>query len=434
MKVNNRNTVGVSLVTALGSAAKGNAQTAVPAAVVLWPDKERQWQAALPALKSVMPNLCVFGPYDPEQRSGPAIWLKCAIAGLLPDIQFDGIPVIYLPGVSRAELRAIESCPRDLQPLAELQYRGVFWSQASTKDWTVSAFLASKNGGLDLHVAQDKATHEALMQALQAGVLLECDTDDLKKRVINAEWLISLLAPNPNRDLLRWMNEPEATRSQWGDVLWAIFVNRCKLDFGFDPLADGVLAAAEGLAQGKGKWSAVAELYRDSYTSFPNVFDLLAKLPAPHIDLFPNYDELAGYPQVNEQSESSLRYALLACAAMDASQARSAVIAAEEEHAMRRAWLWTRMGRSPLAAALEYLAELAQRSINLPIGQTPIELANSYELTGWQVDLAALRALASVHSKIDLDAVSGVLRAIYLPWLEETARRLQEAARSLSDF
>lgn len=423
--------LGDALQAAVGACGKGNSQTSTPVAAILWPDKESQWQSALPALLALMPGLFVFGPYAPEQRRGPAIWLKCAIAGLLPEVQFDGVPVIYLPGVSRAELRAIESCPRDLQPLAELQYRGVFWSQASAKDWTVSAFLASKNGGLGLNVAQDKATQEALLQTLQAGVLLECNTDDLKKRAINAEWLLSLLAPNPNRDLLLWMNEPEVTRGQWGDILWAVFVKRCKSDFGFDPVADGVLAAAERLAKSQGKWSAVAELYRDSFASFPNVFDLLAKLPAPHIDLFPDYDELAGYPQVNEQSESSLRYALSACAAMDAPQARAAVLLAEEGHAMRRAWLWTRMGRSPLAAALEYLAEVAQRSASLPIGQTPIELAHSYELTGWQVDLAALRALACVHSKADLDAVGGALRAMYLPWLEETARRLQEAAKAV---
>ena len=178
------------------------------------------------------------------------------------------MPVLYLPGVSRAELRAIESLSRDLQPLAELQYRGVFWSQVSGKDWTLSAFLASKNGGLGLDVAQDKATQEALSQALQAGVLLVCSLDDLKGRVINAEWLLSLLAPNPTRDLLQWMNDPQAARQQWGDVLWEVFSKRCKMDYGFDPVADGVLAAAERLAKGNGKWGAVAVLYRDSFASF----------------------------------------------------------------------------------------------------------------------------------------------------------------------
>ena len=341
--------LGAALAAALLSAAKGNSHTATPAAAVLWPDKEGQWQAAMAALKMLVPSLCELGAYDPEQRRGPAVWLKCAIAGSLPEVQLDGVPVVYLPGVSRAELRAIESCPRDLQPLAELQYRGVFWSQANAKDWTLGAFLASKNGGLGLDVAQDKATQEALLQALQAGVLLDRGVDELKGRTINAEWLLSLLAPNPTRDLLLWMNEPELARRQWGDVLWDVFSKRCKSDFGFDPVADGVLVAAERLAKAEGKWPAVAELYRDSFGSFSNVFGLLAKVQPPQLGLFPDQDLLAGYPQVNEQGESALRYALSACAGMVAPQARAAVLSAEKEHGLRRGWLWARMGRSPLA-------------------------------------------------------------------------------------
>jgi hypothetical protein len=422
--------VSQALVAAVQAAAKGNSHTAATAAAVLWPDKEGQWQAAMPELKKLMPNLCELGAYDTEKRRGPAVWLKCAIAGLLPDVQLDGIPVVYLPGVSRAELRAIESCPRDLQPLAELQYRGVFWSQANAKDWTLAAFLASKHGGLALDVAQDKATQEALLQALQAGVLLERAVDELKGRTINAEWLLSLLAPNPTRDLLLWMNEPEAARRQWGAVLWDVFTKRCKADFGFDPLADGVLMAAERLAKAEGKWVAVAELYRDSFGSFPNVFGLLAKVQPPQLGLFPYHDLMAGYPQVNEQGESALRYALLACAGMLAPQARAAVQSVEKEHALRRAWVWARMGRSPLAVALGHLALLSERSALVPIGQTPAELAADYQQTGWQVDQAALHALASVHAKADLDAVSAALRAMYLPWMEEAARRLQDAAKS----
>ena len=40
----------------------------------------------------------------------------------------------------------------------------------------------------------------------------------------------------------------------------------------------GTAALVEhALAKGEGKWTAVAELYRDSFGSFPNVFGLLAK-------------------------------------------------------------------------------------------------------------------------------------------------------------
>lgn len=419
-----------ALRAALIACAKGNSQTSAPVAAILWPDKERQWMAAQPALRQLLPSLLTLGPYAPEERCGPAIWLKCAIAGVLPEVLFNGVPVIYLPGVSRADLRAIESCPRDLQPLAELQYRGVFWSQASAKDWTITAFLASSNGGLGLDVAQDKATQEALGQALAAGVLLACNVDDLKGRAINAEWLTSLLAPNPARDVLQWMNDPEAARSQWGDVLWDVFTKRCKADFGFDAVADGVLAAAERLAKGEGKWAAVSVLYRDSFTSFPNVFGLLAKLQPPNLGLFADQNELAGYPQANEQGEATLRRALSACATMDELQARDAIAAAEKEHGARRSWLWSRMGHSPLAIALEHLADVALRSETVPIGQTPTALAVSYQQTGWQVDQAALRALACVHTNVDIKAVGAALRAVYLPWLEEAARRLQDAAKA----
>ncbi|WP_244133136.1 BREX-1 system phosphatase PglZ type B [Burkholderia gladioli] len=425
-----RDRVGGALATIVMSAAKGNSQTAAPAAAILWPDKEGYWKPALPALQKLLPNLCTLGSYDLSRRSGPAIWLKCAIEGLIPEMQLDSVPVVYLPGVSRTELRAIESCPRDLQPLAELQYRGVFWSQANAKDWTLSAFLASKSGGLGLDVAQDKATQEALRQALQAGVLLECSLDDLKGRAINAEWLLGLLAPNPTRDLLQWMNEPEATRKQWGDVLWEVFAKRCKADYGFDPVADGALVAAERLAKREGKWAAAFMLYSDSFGSFPNVFNLLAKLQTPQMGLFPEHAYLSGYPQANEQEESALRSALSSCASMDAFAARAAVLDAEQEHGHRRDWPWARMGKSPLVTALEYLADVASRSATAPIGQTPAALAQSYQETGWPVDHAALRALACVHTKSDLGAVGAALRAMYLPWMEEAARRLQEAAKA----
>ena len=418
-----------ALAQALQQALRFNTGVQTAPACILWPDKEGQWLSALPMLRQQLPELLTLGAYDPQLRSGPAIWLKGAIAGLFPEVVSQGVPVVYLPGVSRADLRAIESCPRALQPLAELQYRGVFWSQANAKDWTVSAFLASKNGGLALDVVQDKATQEALGQALQAGVLLGQSVSTLQGRTINAEWLRGLLAPNPVRDLLQWMNAPEAARQQSNAVLWDVFVKLCKTDFGFDPLADGVLTAAERLASGGGKWGAVWALYQDSFASVPNIYALLAKVQPPQLGLFPDQKLLSGYPQANEQGEADLRRALLGCAALDAAQARAMVATMDKEHGIRRAWLWARMGHSPLAAALEHLAEVAQRSAALPIGQTPVELADSYQQMGWQVDQAALQALAAVHSKGDAEAVGGALRAMYLPWLEESALRLQSAIK-----
>lgn len=419
---------------AILEAAKGNSQASAPTAAVLWTDKDCQWQPAIPSLMELLPGLIALGAYNPTQRSGPAIWIKYAIAGLISEFKITGVPVIYLPGVSRADLRAIENCPRDLQPLAELQYRGVFWSQANSKDWTLTAYLSSKNGGLGLDVSQDKATQDALEQAMKSGHLLECKFSDLKNRAINAEWCLSLLAPNPTRDILLWMNDPEETQKKWGDVLWNVFCNRCKADYGFDPIADGILAAVERLASSEGKWAAVSTLYHDSFRSFPNIYGLLTKLQPPQLGLFPDQDQLSGYPQANEQGEVTLRRVLMGCESMGVEDARSAVLAAENEHGIRRSWLWARMGLAQLATALDHLAELAELSKSLPIGQNPNELATSYQSSGWLVDNAALSSLSCVHSKVDAEAISAVLRAIYLPWLEESARRLQKSCKESGGF
>lgn len=419
------------LVDSLRAAAKVNRSLMSAPSAILWTDPDRQWENLLPRLMAVAPEMLAWGPYNPERHQGPSIWLKCAVARKLDDVQLgDGVPVIYLPGVGRADLRAIESCPRELQPLAELQYRGAFWSQANGKDWTINAFLTSKNGGLGLDVSQDKATQETLAQALDAGVLLERSIDELKGRSINAEWLLGLLAPNPLRDVLQWMNAPDAAQGQWKGVHWNVFVRRCKADFGFDPVADGVLVAAERLAKSEGKWAAVWELYRDSFTTLPNVFGLLAKVQPPQLGLFPDPQQVAGYPQANEQSEAALRYTLSSCAGMDPLQARTAVLAAEKEHGGRRGWLWARMGRSPLAAALAHLTRMAELSATLPIGQTPAELASNYQQAGWHVDAAALDALGVVQAKSDVEAVGAAVRALYLPWVDGAAVRLQEAAKA----
>ncbi|NLF52512.1 MAG: BREX-1 system phosphatase PglZ type B, partial [Leptolinea sp.] len=156
------------LVKAVRSAAIYYREVQVPPACILWPDRDRQWESAVPLLLEALPELAVLGEYAPEKRSGPAIWLRCAIAGRAGDVSLpaDRPPILYLPGVGRQDLRAVENCPDSLKPLAELQYRGVIWSQNNTKDWTILAFLKSDQGGLGLDPAQDGETKNAMQLAL----------------------------------------------------------------------------------------------------------------------------------------------------------------------------------------------------------------------------------------------------------------------------
>ncbi len=417
-----------NLTETIRSAARVNRSLMVPPAAILWTDVDRIWESTIPNMAKQLPELFVLGDYAPEKRQGPSIWLKCAVAGKL-GTQLPGgtVPILYLPGTSRSDLRAIETCSRELQPLAELQYRGVFWSQVNGKDWTVNAFLAAKKGGLGLDVSQDTATQEALKRVLAAGMLLDRQVEDLQGKQINAAWLDALLAPNPTRDVLAWLNDPTVMQSKWAGARWAIFSSRCVKDFGFNPETDGALTAAEKLAEHQGPWAEVWELYCESFTSFKSIAELLAKLqPPPPKGLFDAPDQLAGYPRANEEGETALRYALSACSSMPAQLAREKVLEADKEHGIRRDWLWSKMGAAPLVQGLQHLAEVATLSKQTPAGANLKQLALSYQESGWKVDQAAMLALAAVNSKADTDAIGAALRAIYVPWLEDSAHRFQE--------
>jgi len=420
------------LIESVQAAAKVNRSLMVPPAAILRTDADSIWESAVPQLANQLPELFVLGTYAPDKRQGPSIWLKCAVAGKLgTQLPSGAVPILYLPGTSRADLRAIETCPRELQPLAELQYRGVFWSQANGKDWTVNAFLSAKKGGLGLDVAQDGATQEALKRVLAAGMLLDRQVEDLQDKQINAAWLDALLAPNPTRDVLAWLNNPTAIQSKWVGARWAIFSSRCVKDFGFNPETDGALTAAEKLAEHQGPWANVWELYSESFTSFKAIADLLGQLqPPPPKGLFDAPDQLAGYPRASESAESALRYALSACASMSAELARAKVLDLDKEHGSRRDWLWAKMGSAPLVQGLKHLAELATLSKQTPAGANLVQLAESYQESGWKVDQAAMQALAAVNSKADTDAIGSALRAIYVPWLEDSAHRLQELVKA----
>ena len=149
-------------------ACRYNRSDMVAPAAILWTDADSQWEPLVSQLRQLMPELLSLGEYKPDEKTGPAIWLRCVIERSLPDIELpeDVIPIIYMPNVSRQTLRAVEECPNSLKPLVELQYRGAVWTQRNGRDWTVEAFLVSKDGGLGLDVARDRHTRHAMLGAL----------------------------------------------------------------------------------------------------------------------------------------------------------------------------------------------------------------------------------------------------------------------------
>ncbi len=101
----------------------------------------------------------------------------------------------------------------------------------------------------------------------------------------------------------------------------------------------------------------------------------------------------------------------------------------EAQHCGRRAYPWQKLGLSPLATALEPLAQLASLCLTAPGAPTPEAYAEFYASDGWRVDAAALATMAACGSPEQHGAVLGTVRAVYLPWLENTARHLQQLIR-----
>jgi hypothetical protein len=413
------------ILASLKRAASYNPDVETAPAAILWTDKEKRWQAAIPKLQEVLPQLYVLGDYAPDRCTGPAIWLKCVEARTLPGIEYpeETIPIFYLPKVSRTELRLVNTCPSALQPLAELQYRGTYWSQKNGKDWTLYAFLTSKHGGLGLTIKHDQATQEALTRALTA--LLSERVAALHGRELQAADFDSMLDVRVERDMLLWLNDPEGTKTAWSPERWAAFASRVREALDFDPESDSAFSAVERLAECKDAWQDVWQRFAESASCYPAIPALLERAPLP-TDLFA---DTSSYPAYNREQEDALRRALTELPTTSVTDARAAVIWLEADHARRRNWVWAAMGRARLTQALEhihYIVQLTEQSFVAairPIWQPCTRRPPGRWMPPWWT-------LAAVESLADTAAVEAALKAIYVPWLEELATHFQGTVKA----
>ncbi|HRR41290.1 MAG TPA: hypothetical protein P5244_08675, partial [Syntrophales bacterium] len=65
MPLNNEQTVLSRLVKAILNAAAYNPEVQAAPACILWPDKDRQWEAVISRLQKELPQLYVLGDYSP---------------------------------------------------------------------------------------------------------------------------------------------------------------------------------------------------------------------------------------------------------------------------------------------------------------------------------------------------------------------------------
>jgi hypothetical protein len=424
-------TVFEALVAALRRASEYNKADQAAPACILWTDKDRQWEPLLPRLRELLPIL-TLGNYALDVRTGPAIWIRCMIARALPDVDYEpegNTPILYLPGISRQELRAVEDCPRLLQPLAELQYRGAFFTQKSARDWTIAAFLMTNDGGLGLPLNNDGPTREAMQRAL---LPLSLETVDAlqKDAPLSAAKFNSLLNPEPVRNLLLYLDDAKGQRAARDPLAWSAFRATCQHQFGYDPETDGEITGARLLGERQGDWNHVWNRFAEAPAKYPRLPELLRRAcPKAEGGLFA---EQSSWPQKNEAGETELRNSLLALDGCVPADARSAIRALDAKHEERRNWVWAELGLSPLATTLPALVALADATEIALVGATPTDIARAYVTDGWKADAAALNSLAIAEKPGDLAAVKTAIETLYRQWLRTAAEGFQAAVMAHS--
>lgn len=415
------------LVAVLDDAAAYDGNVFAAPIAVLWPDESGQWEAAIPELQQQR-RIVRYGVFDPAKHQGPAYWLRCVISATV-DVNGlpDGVPIVYLPGVSRDLLRALETVSPELAPLGALQHRCQWFTHSNGKDWTVRALLSNKERGLSLSVANNAATTDALVASLR--LLLDQPVSRLESKHIDAAFLNGLLNPDPIRSLLNWLDDPVAMRNRLSDGAWAAFVQQCKQDFGFDPAAQGEIEGARRLGEAEGLWAQAWLRFREVPGDYPGIPNRLGQAqPSEFLPKNPG-----AWPGISKDAEERLRDDLSALAHRAPQEARDQVLKLEEVHKVRRSYVWADLGWTPLVLALEHLAQVARVTASSAVGDSVAALVNWYALTGWKADRAVLAALDEVDRKADVSAVESAITTVYRPWLDASAKALQTAVSPVTN-
>ena len=313
----------------------------------------RQWEPVIDRIGERLP-VVTLGEYDLTRRRGPAYWVRCVVAGTVDIGLPEGPPIVYLPGVARSELRAVETCPPELAPIAELQYRSQWFSHPNSRDWTVRALLVQhrprsrvSRRGRRRHQRGLLWRSTACSTSRSTGWRSRCST-----RTSSTIWSTpTRSAACSAGSTTRW-----ASRTRLDDAQWTAFVQQCKADYGFDP--DGrwrdQRRAQAGQARrpvGEGL-EAVRRDARAVSRASPSGF----ARREPHGALSSS-NLTRAWPQDNEMAEDQLRsLSARLRGAHRPSGARKEAARLDAEHAWRRGTVWADLDLAPLAFALEQLA------------------------------------------------------------------------------
>lgn len=414
------------VVQALKQAENHNSQVMVKPEVILWPDPENQWIEVMDVLQEAMPQLLIYGRYNPVKKQGPAIWLKCMIAKALPEANWeaDAIPIIYLPGVAKSDLRNVENAVFNFQPLLEYQYTGTLFIQENGREWSILAFVENPINGLGIKVAKDNATKDALKKTLPS---IFQDREVLaNKTIIDADYLNNQLFPDIIPTILKWMSKGDAFLKAMDAGKQEVFINLCKSQYEFEPDHKNIKAIAEKFGGQKNSWKYVWQLYATAPHKYPELEELLrlAKPADLGSGMFALPEE--SWPQVNEQKEEALALALTKATKQDVAKALASLLELEKEHSARRNWVWFELGKAPLVDALQYLVQMAAKSQESFSTASIDAIRNYYTTQGFTIDQHMRKALAAVKSEKDKELVKSIIQLFYQPWLENITYKFQK--------
>ena len=408
------------LIKVLTDALSYNASANEAPVALLWPDETGQWRSVIERIGEHLPLLSL-GDFDTGERRGPAYWVRCVVAGTVDAGLPSGTPIVYLPDVARSALRAVDSCPAEIAPIAELQYRSQWFSHPNNRDWSVRALLSHPDRGLGLHVTDDADTRAALAPALDR--LLDERVDRLSTQILDADYFRDLVNPDPVRTLLGWLDDPRGYRDRLDAPQWTAFVQQSKADFELDPTLDGEVSAARKLGARTGGWVHVWKRFAETPDRYPGIVDQLRKARPDELIV----ERSDAWPQDNEMAEDQLRNRLRDFDALTVEGARNEVAHLDSEHAPRRRTVWADLELAPLAFALEQLVLLAELTAQPLVTVDLVALTADYADRGWHADDAVLRALASVKTNVDREALSAAITSMYRSWLDAAAKALQVA-------
>jgi len=413
------------VIKALKQAEQHNSNIMVKPEVILWPDPEKQWSEIIPMLQEDLPQLISYGKYKPDRKQGPSIWIKCMVARVLPEANWDEnvTPVIYLPGVSKNDLRNVETAKLEFQPLFEYQYTGIMFVQENGKEWTILAFMENPVSGLGLKVTKDEGTKNALKKALPK-IFRNSEIFE-GKTIIDSDFLNNIMFPDITQNILKWMCIGDTFLSEMAPDRKDVFINICKTQYGFIPDHKNIFSIAEKLGTQRNQWKYVWQMYANAPGKYPEIEKLLrsAKPDDLGVGVFAIPEE--SWPQVNEQKENELRSSLVKLSKLSSDQILKKLLELDKLHDERRKWIWFELGYSPLCTALPFLCRMAEITTKSFPSLSVSEIRDYYVNEGYIADQCMRKAMASVQTDKDKTVLKSIIRILYAPWLELITKKFQ---------